>query len=214
MKNEKFKEIVEKLNLEREQWIKLSEISSIILSDGRGVYPNWCYMRFLISDKDELFIRYGESTPYGARLNTHFSRNYDNSAFLFPVNPVPNTQYYENYRLPTTNDILRASDNGELIDEVGIREVQHAYNGLMITPLRPLRLVERFALSFYDPFQYDGKSCMHSDEIDGIYMKFKENPGRLHKKYGVYQEIIRPKEISSINLKLGLYNIFKTYKLE
>lgn len=83
MKKEKFNEIIDNLKLERNEWQYLSEIASIVLKNGRGIYPNWEYERFLITNK-HILIKHGISEPYGARLGTNFNIGMNHMDITFP----------------------------------------------------------------------------------------------------------------------------------
>lgn len=212
MKQERFNEIITNLKLERNKWIDLNEISSIVLSDGRGIYPNWKYLRFMILESS-ILVKHGDSEPYGARLVPTFNPSYDYESFSFPLNAIQSTSYYSTYRLPETGDILRATYDSTTLWEAYILECVKSMNGLIIKTGSPHITKKPFHLSFYDPEEYDEGLCMHSTEVEGVYMKFKENKGKIKKGLGAVEEIIKVKNIQEINLRVGCTYYNKTYKL-
>ena len=185
MTNEKYEEIIENLKLEKYKWITLTEFDSIVLSNGVGIYPNWQHMRFLLSD-NEIIVKHGSSEPYGARLGYRFSLAIDGSSIQFPADSiVAPSNYYTNFRKPQAGDIIRTTSGiNKIVSECMISNVCNAYNGFSIDVVNPIKFPKDGRLSFYDPKQYDEKTCIHGTEAEGIYMKFKENDGK-NKKYGI-----------------------------
>ena len=208
MKNERFKEIINSLKIETNKWLDFSEISSILLKNGRGIYPNWLYERFLIdSSMSNIFIKHGKSTPYGARLSMAFSFPYDMSAILYqPGIIVPKTQYYPEFRNPRKGDVIRATTDNIVISESIVDEVIYMGNSIRINLIRPLSELinyrKDFLLSFFDPGEYSKENCVHSTIVEGIYMKFDENKGNRKKSFGVFEEVIKIKNIEEISFKL------------
>lgn len=212
MKKERFEEIITNLKLEKEKWMTLTEIESIILDDGRGIYPNWVHMRFLITKNNELIIKHGGSIPYGSRLGYRYAVSYDSMSVQFPPDAVlVSSEFCGDYRLPKPGDILRSTIGPfKTLSECLIRNVERASNAFVIELSNPLRYNNETRLSFYDPKEYSADDCIHGNEVEGIYAKFQENNGK-NKKFGIQHEIIKIKNIKEINLKLSKHN--KTYKL-
>ena len=214
MTKERFEEIITNLKLEKNKWITLGEIESIIFSDGTGIYPNWKHIRFLITDGNEILVRHGDSEPYGARLNYIFSLSTDGCSLSFPPgNVVAQSEYYSNFRIPKSGDIIRSTIGTEkCLSESIVSSVLNAGNMCLISTINPIVMNKESRLSFYDPSEYDADICMHSTESEGIYMKFHPNcNGKKDKKFGIYHDIIKIKNIAEINLKLFVK--LKTYKL-
>ena len=215
MKNENFEEIISQLKLEKNKWLLFSDIDSIILKDGTGRYPNWRHLRFLIDDKNEIYIQHGKSEMYGARLSTLYSLSYDNSSISYNSGAIvlPD-EINGRFRQPASGDIIRVGyGKNPCIYETLISSIVHGYNGCIIKLVAPIPKMndDEYRFSFYDPKIYDSKSCIHGTEEEGIYMKFIPNSGKTHKIYGVFHEKINIKEISEINLKL---KTDKTYSLK
>lgn len=208
-----YEKILINLKYTRNEWREFDEISSIVLNDGRGIYPNWQYMRFLIKDNGDILIKHGKSEPYGARLIGSFMVSYDGFSISFPKGDIISpTEYYTKFRFPVEGDIIRLSDK-KLLGEFLVSKVSVRMNAIIINLANPLYYKNRGRLSFYDPNSFDSELCMHSTAVEGVYMKFKENSGKPDKKYGVYHEIIKYKDIKEISLKVGS-NGLSTYKLD
>lgn len=210
MKKEQFSEIIQNLKYEENEWLTLSEIDSIVLNDGRGIYPNWKHMRFKVF-QDHILIQHGDSVPYGGRLGTMFNVSNDRLQISFPPGSilVP-TDYYSEYRNPKAGDILRLTNGHDVFSESLVQEVLPMANAFIIKLVNPIKLAKEFRVSFYDPSEYEPKLCMHSSEVEGLYMKFQVNNGK-EKKQGIFHEIIKVKEIAEIKLKLSVKN--KTYTI-
>lgn len=219
MKQERFKEIFEKLEIPHNKWINLSEIAYILLNDGRGIIPNWQYLKFLIDDKENIFIKHGTSEPYGAKLSRLFSPSFDMRDISFPPGKtVIPTKFYSSFREPKSGDIIVAVSNEKIIDYSVIDSIMKMGNLTSISLMAPLKnCINRndFLLSFYDPGEYVSDTFhMHSEEEVGIFMKFVENQGKEKKNIGCYEEIIKPKQIKEIELKVSISsNPLKTFKL-
>ena len=59
MDKDKFEKLINELEFERNKWLDFSEIDTILLKNGRGIYPDWRHMRFMINDKNEILIKHG-----------------------------------------------------------------------------------------------------------------------------------------------------------
>lgn len=212
MNKERFEEIIENLKLEREKWLTLTEIDSIVLNDGRGIYPNWVHMRFLITKENNIVIKHGSSEPYGTRFANRFSISPDCISLAFPPEAVISEIYYGGqFRLPREGDIIRSTVGCfKVLSESMITKVYNTANTFYIDVTNPIKIKPDSHLSFYDPKEFNQDSCVHASEVEGIYLKFQENNGK-NKKYGVQHETIKVKQIKEINLKLSKLN--KTYKL-
>lgn len=204
MKNEKLNEIKTQLELTDKQWYTLYDVESIVLKNGIGIYPNWKFMRFLFTE-NEIFVKHGTSTPYGARLITKFMISSTQMSISFPYGSlISSVAIHSDFREPQSGDILVASNSdGGILSECIIDKVTRGMNGTTISLVNPITLSKDVLLSFYDPREYNVESCIHSSILPGVYMKFNENEsGQIHKKYGKYQEVIKNKNIVSFNLRL------------
>lgn len=211
MKSEKLNEIRGQLELNTDEWYTLYDVDSILLKDGKGIYPNWKFLRFLFTE-NEIFIKHGNSKPYGSRLSTKFSISSTQMSVSFPYGPVVSSvSYHPDFRSPKEGDILVALDsNNNIVSECVIKKVVTGMNGTIVSLLNPIVLKKDIVLCFYDPTEYDPKLCIHGTIVPGVYLKFSENSGYTHKKYGVYHEIIKSKNIISFDLKLISKKTFTT----
>jgi len=221
MEKEKFEEIVLKLKLERNKWLLFHELESIILSNGKGFYPDWKYLRFLISDDNKIFVRHGKIKPYGARLGSPLSVAGDYSYITFPRTdrgvPIENSSFYDEwFRQPQFGDVLRVTENLKTVyGESIITGVKGTFNSVIVELATPLKFPRTGKLSFYDPsFLSDRDNCIHSTIHEGIYMYFSSNPVKKMGKFGETHEVIKIKDIKEINLKVGKEYFNKTFKLE
>lgn len=209
----KFEELLTELKISKNKWVEFDEIDSIILKNGVGFYPNWKNLRFKIKNSNEILVAHGTSVPYGARLSLIVNLSYNlQNIYIERKEVVPPTQYYESFRLPKVGDILRTS-NGQTIDEDIIMDVKSSFNQFEICLAKPLKFQQGMRYSFYDPKEYDPEFCMHGTSVEGIYMKFTPNSGKMCKKNGIYHQIIKVKDISCINLKINSKNKNKTYSV-
>jgi hypothetical protein len=223
MEKTKFEEIVNKLKYPKNKWLFLHEIESVILSSGRGVYPNWKNTKFLIKENNDILVRHGRVRPYGARLNGFIHMSGDLMTANFAVGDkgiiLENSSFYgEFFRQPKVGDILRLSEGlKNIVGEANIKEVRYQLNAVSLVLWQPLKLTKNGRYSFYDNaiFSSDPDNCIHASISEGIYMRFVENEGKKKdKKLGVFHEEIRVKDIKEINLVVGSEYFNKTYKLE
>lgn len=213
MTKERFNEIITNLKFEKNKWYTFSEIDSIFLEDGRGIYPNWMHMRFLINEKDEILIQHGNSKPYGARLSTNLrfligyrAMQFHPSSFIIP------TKYYTEFRYPKSGDVLIVSNGkNSIINEAIITSISVNPGLITIDLTNPIIVNQECNFSFFDPSQYEEDKCIHGTEEEGIYMKFFPNSGKNYKNFGVFHEIIKIKNIKEINLRLYVKD--KKYRL-
>lgn len=203
MTSEKLNEFLNNMKLEKGKWVTLYDIDRIELRGGIGVYPNWRFMRFLFTD-NEVLVRHGNSKPYGARLNTKFMFSMDYCSVSFQYGPlIASVNTHEDFRNPKTGDILVATnESGIIVSESIISRVTSAINGHTIHLANPVAPAPGIFLSFYDPTCFNPETSIHGKILTGVYTTFVENPGSKHKKYGVYHEIIKIKNIESFDLKL------------
>jgi len=209
----KFHEFMKDLEIDENQWSTFEEIESIVLKSGLGIYPNWAHTRFKVAD-NHILVCHGNSKPYGARLNLSATLSGGKQSIMLEGNNiVPDTQYYKDFRLPKIGDHLVVSD-GDILDEAIIMDVEKSYNMFRIELSKPLQTRKIMKFSFYDPQEYDKYMCSHSSNVEGIYMKLIPNKGKEDKKYGVYHETIKIKDIESINLKINTKIYNKIYKIK
>ena len=203
----------QQLNIPKNEWIICQEISSIIFKDGKGIYPDWKHLRLLFDEYGRIFIKYGESIPYGARLplNANFHPGYDFVSF-FGSFCVPETEYYKEFRLPKSGDMIRIADaSGRVFGESMIEAVNIFSNQTIIKFSNQIMSTPMPLFSFYDPFERKPES-MHGTLIPGIFMNFVPNKGKLKtKSFGSFHEVRKVKDIVEINLNLAYNN--KIYKI-
>lgn len=216
MKKEVFSKILSDLNIALNEWTDLYEIDGIILTNGRGIYPDWRHMRFLITDSYDILIRYGSSKPYGARLTNLFNISIDGQDIMLnTADLIPDSIFYPGFRYPQVGDILRYTRGKSLLNESPIISARVCANQTNISLGMPLTLRTKGMLSFYDPLEYtSGTECMHSNPIEGVYMKFTPNELNNVKRYGGYHESIRCKDISEVVLKVVSKRFQKTYSVK
>lgn len=217
MEREALKEIWEKLKYKENEWIFLYEVDSILLNGGRGIYPDWRHMKFMLSG-GTIYIRHGYVEPYGARISGLMSQSYDKESLYFALGEdgihVEKNDMYGWFRQPKPGDVLHISSSESMSVEGYIKELSRNINGVIIKLWYPINIPRDARLSFYDPaFLSDKENCIHSAVYPGIYMHFIPNPGKEHKKYGVFHEIIKVKSIESIHLKVKSQDNNKTFKL-
>lgn len=210
MKKEKFEEFLVNAKIEKNKWIKLDEVESIVLSSGKGIYPNWRHLRFLITN-NEILIQHGNSFPYGGRLQLNYTISYDHMTVNFaPGDLYVPSIYAKSFREPKIGDTLVSINTyGKIDSECIIMNVKKYMNLTSLDLASPIMAKNGSKLAFYDPSEYNKELCSHGDIADGIYMKFKENEGKV-KKLGIYHEKIKISDIKEINLNLKCE---KTYKV-
>lgn len=220
MEREKFEEIINKLGYEREKWLFFHEISRILLIDGKGIYPNWKNLKFLITKDNKILIRHGTVKPYGARFAPSFMPSGDFKSISFPktekgINIESSSFYNEWFRQPKFGDILRVTDGAKTYGESVITDIQFSLSTILVSLAHPLRFPNTARLSFYDPsYLNDRDNCIHSSVSEGIYMYFVPNVSKDKKKFMPYHEVVKYKDIKAIELKVGQEYLNKTYKLE
>ena len=222
MERERFDEIATKLNYSREKWLMLHEIDSIVLKSGRGFYPDWKHIRFMLTKDGKLLAKHGLVLPYGARLSglINVSGDYTTLVFTRTKNgiPIENSSFYnEWFEQPKAGDTIRATENlTHSYGESVIKEVMGTINSVVVYLWTPLRFPNTGKLSFYktDVLSSDVDNCIHGTIHEGIYMQFKANTPGKKSKFGVFHEEIKHKDIKEINLRVGAEYFNKTYKLE
>jgi hypothetical protein len=221
MEKLKFEEIISKLGYQKNKWLFFHEIDSILLNSGKGFYPNWKYLKFLIDSNNKIYIRHGHVKPYGARLNGLISISGDYTMLTFSKTergiPIESSSFYnEWFRQPKAGDIIRITENltishGESI----IKDIIPSMNSVIIRIWSPINFPKNSKLSFYDPSVLnDIDNCIHSSIYEGIYMHFEPNETKKKNKFGIFHDEIKIKDIKEINLKIGKEYFNKTYKLE
>lgn len=221
MEKEKFREIVDKIGYERDKWHMFHEIESIVLNSGRGLYPDWKHLRFLITSSNKLLVRHGRSEPYGARLNNVTMLSGDFRSITFSagsegVSLEPSPFYPQGFRQPRTDDIIRVTEGiSRSYGESHIKEVRMTINGVIIDLWEPLQFPRTGRVSFYDPrvLVGDKDNCIHSTMHEGIYMHFVGNESKRRFSGLTFHEEIKIKDIREINLSIGSSYYGKTYKL-
>jgi hypothetical protein len=221
MEKEKFREIVSKLGYERDKWLTLQEIDSIELKSGKGYYPNWKFLKFLVTQDDRVLVRHGKSEPYGARVSGLSMASSDFMMLYFKPSSTGGIQIeqspiYGDFRQPRVGDAIRVTEgltvcHGESV----IMEVKPTFNALILVLSHPLSMPKSARLSFYDTSVHvDRENCVHSTMSEGIYMHFVPNKSKRKHRGKEYHEEIRFRDISEINLAVGKEYFNKTYKLE
>jgi hypothetical protein len=221
MEREKFGEIITKLNYDRNKWLMFHEIDNIIMKSGKGFYPDWKHLKFLITDKDAILVQHGNIKPYGARLGKPSMVSGDSKMMYFPLSKdgimIESSSFYnEWFRQPKIGDVIRSTKGLEVVNgESHISEIKQTINSIVVFLWSPISNWDD-RLSFYDPeyLARDRENCIHSSISDGIYMHFTANQSRSKHQGKFFQEIIKFKDIKEINLKVGKEYFNKTYKLE
>ena len=210
MKRDNYEDFLNQLDYKKNIWYTLNDIDSFILTNGIGIYPNWCHTRFLFKDND-ILVQHGYSKPYGARLTSTYAIGNDRLTVQFPPGKIiiP-TDYYSDFRMPKSGDILVSSaGKNRILSESLIRDIIISRNVITIYLSNPVITNQESRFSFYDPTEFNHE-CNHGNIVEGIYMKFYNNPGRVDRKLGTFHEIIRVKDISEVILCLSskkTYNI-------
>ena len=198
MDKDKFEEVINELEFERNQWLDFSEIDTILLKNGRGIYPDWRHMRFMINNKNEILIKHGSSKPYGARMTSRYNVAVGGTSLQVAAQDfIPSTEYYDKFRMPKPGDIFRMTYAGKEISQAVITEVDGGSNCVIIDLGSPINMQYHGMISYFDPVEYDKETCMHSDPIEGVYMKFSENSSKKG-----FQEVIKLKNIDAIILNV------------
>lgn len=216
MTKEKLRDILDNLHIKTNVWTELYEIEGIVLNSGKGIYPNWAHMRFLITDNMEILIRYGSSEPYGARLTYSNNISFDGlSVRLNTADLIQDSVFYPGFRYPIAGDVLRLTKGTtSCLAESIITHVSINSNCTCLELARPIPTNTHGRLSFYNPIEYNEETCMHSNPVEGVYMKFLPNRLQNTKKYGGFHEIIKCKEIEEITLKVLSKRNQKTYTIK
>jgi len=221
MEKEKFEEIIKKLGYKREKWLFFQEIDRILLASGKGIYPNWKNLKFLITKDNRILIRHGSVKPYGARLMSTFMPNADFKIISFPKTEMgigieSSSFYNEWFRQPRFSDVIRATEGTKTYGESVILDIRTSGLNILVELSKPLVFSKTARLSFYDPsYLNDRDNCIHSSINEGIYMHFSPNASKdKNKKFLPYHETIKYKDIQSIELKVGQEYLNKTYRLE
>jgi hypothetical protein len=220
MQKEKFEEITIKLKYEKEKWLLFHEIDSILLSSGKGFYPNWKYVKFMITE-EKILVRHGKVKPYGARLGGLMYLSADLRVLNFArtnagIHMESSSFYDEWFRQPKIGDYIRVTEGDIVYGESPIMDVKYTMNAVMMEVGIPIKIPISARVSFYDytVLASDRENCAHSTFNEGMYMHFITNEAKPHKKYGIYHEEMKIKDIKEINLKVGKEFFNKTYKLE
>lgn len=221
MEKEKFREIVSKLGYERDKWLTFQEIDSIVLKSGKGFYPNWRFLKFLVTKDDRILVKHGLSEPYGARLSGLSMVSADSTMLYFKPSATGGAQIepspmYGDFRQPRMGDTIRVTEGLSVYHgESMIMEVKPTFNSLILVLSHPLGIPRSSRLSFYDTSVYsDRDNCVHSTMTEGVYMHFVPNQSKRKFQGSFFHEEIRFKDISEINLSVGREYYNKTYKLE
>ena len=194
MKNEDWVQVLEAFNIEKNKWVSLSEINRILLKDGRGIYPNYLYLKFLVTDKNEILIQHGSPIRFGSQLPSPSSVNHEKKNFTFDPNLLSS-----NFRKPVQGDILVAcSRNGSYI-QAYIDNAINSFNGLFIQTVTALRSEYGTIFSFYNPLQVKDNSYFNFKT--GEFFNFLPNEKGKKSPFGIYQEKIKISDIENITLK-------------
>lgn len=221
MEKEKFREIFSKLGHEREKWLTLQEIDSVITSSGKGYYPNWKFLKFMLTNDDRILVRHGKSEPYGARISGLSMVSSDTTMLYFKPSErglvqIESSPMYGDFRQPRVGDTIRVTEglsvcHGESI----VMEVKPTFNAVILVLSHPLSIPRSARLSFFDTEVYsDRGNCVHSSMSEGIYMHFVPNRSKKKFRGQEFHEEIKARDILEINLSVGKEYFNKTYKLD
>jgi hypothetical protein len=141
MEKNDFISLASKLALKFDEWLVLEDIESIELNDGTALYPDMRHLRFRIDKKGNIDVLYGTYQPFGAIL---FCVGVSYNMMTVRVNGssqqiIRPTEFYDNYDLPKTGDILRLSKNGKTITETPIMIATYGYNMSTLELVNPLK---------------------------------------------------------------------------
>jgi hypothetical protein len=220
VEKEKFSEIVSKLGYEREKWLTFQEIDSIVTSSGRGFYPSWKFLKFMITKDDKILVRHGLSKPYGARLSGLNMVSGDMRSLYFISNSkgvqIESSPFYNEFRQPRVGDSIRATEGLSVCHgESMIVDVIGTMNSVILALSEPINMPRGSRLSFYDTAVYsDRENCVHSSMNEGIYMHFSANRSKKRHRGQEFHEEIRVRDIVEVNLSVGREYYSKTYKIE
>lgn len=195
-----FKDIITKLGLDFDKWTCLEDIDSIEFNDGTAIYPDFSHLRFRITNKYEIDIKFGKSEPFGGIISP-YSISYDNTTIRLTPQAITPTRYFDKVSLPKQLDIVRVSYNRIVLSESIIVDVQYAMNGIFIKLNKPLEInnTQPGILSYYDRSKCKSDSSIGNIE-DGVYLNFI--PNDIAKKRD-YHLKIKAKDIKKIVLKYG-----------
>lgn len=221
MDKEKFNEIIDKIGYKRDKWHTFHEIDSIVLSSGRGLYPDWRHLRFMVTSSNKLLVRHGKSEAYGARLGNVLMLSGDFRTMTLATSKdgvsIEQSPFYpEGYRQPRTDDIVRVTEGmSKVYGESQVKAVKMTINGAIIELWQPLPFPRSGRVSFYDKnvLSNDKDNCIHSTMHEGIYMHFVGNESKRKVQGDSFHEEIKIKDIREINLSIGSAYYGKTYKL-
>jgi hypothetical protein len=223
MEKSNFEEIITKLNYPKNKWLFFHEIESLFLKSGKGIYPNWKHLKFLVKDDNNILVKHGRVKPYGARLSGLIYVSGDFTSMTFTTTergiPIENSSFYgEVFRQPKPGDIIRTSEGvTNIIGESHIKAIKPQLNSIIVDLWSPIKINKNSRISFFDPNISAAKSddCIHGTISEGIFMLFIPNEIKSpNKKYGIFHEEIKWKDIKEINLTVGKEYFDKTYKLE
>lgn len=212
MKTERFNELMKNLKIPSNEWVLFDEIEAIVLNTGIGIYPNWVHQRFMYNKDGYIFLKCGDSEPYGGRLSSIFSLGIGGQTITFQKNNVLAQTGFPLFRLPEPHDVLNVTQGRyvSLVESI-ILNVINSENNFSMDLSNPIYLEPRCILSFYDPNQHLRES-VHGTISEGVYMNFIENPPYItrNSKVGQYHKTIKVSDIAYINLKLNKeYQILK-----
>jgi hypothetical protein len=219
MEKGKFREILAGLSLQREKWLTLHEVESIVLKSGRGVYPSWKFLRFMVTHDDRIIVRHGKSVPYGARISGLSMISGDMKSLYFSPSKdgvqIESSPLYGEFRQPRVGDTVRVTEGlGVSHGEALIVDRTAAINAVILTIAQPLHIPRTGKLSFYDTSVYsDSENCVHSSVNEGVYMHFQPNQSKRKYRGHWYHEEIRPSDVQEIRLSVGGEYYSKNYKI-
>jgi len=207
MKREKFEEMISQLKYEKNKWLTLPDVSSIMLDSGVEIYPNPKRIKFFIKD-EIIYVRYGRLKPYGARINALISIASDYSAFTFARGPLglqvddssfPGT---EKFRHPVAGDNIVFSNGNTVYGEAAIKEIRGSINSVIVYTWNPIRIQAGAKASYYDPnvLARSKQDCAHSTLGEGIFMKFESNQKSRKTTFGEYHQEIDISDIAEIKI--------------
>ena len=169
------------------------------MKNNSKLFPDPKYTRFCIDDKF-IYVLNGSFELYGQAFGNmmRFSSTFKDVAF-----PRDKLLYQNKYkfRMPKPGDIVRVTNNIDLISEVFVISVINAFNEFSLSFNRSVHLPEGgFQISYYDPALYNSETSLYNFD-EGIYLNFNPENTKKKCKYGNYHYKISIKKIRSIRLK-------------
>lgn len=186
---------MKKIEIERNKWLSLENIESIVLRNNKIIYPDFNKYRFYFDNKF-MYIKHGNVVPYGicfAQFNV--SRGGKNIEVKHKY--VAN-KFYNEFRKPQKDDTLFFKNDNSILEYKIANVIEHN-NGINIelySYYDPFKLLKDYNCGFYDPKMKTDKSMHYYQNY--LFMNFVEKNIKNNKKIE-FSERIPLLFIKSIN---------------